>query len=95
MYICVESGVLTPVHTERSGRYFLMIAFHNFGWGWLFHRLAGIYWEPGAYQIILNSVLLLYFKEITSLELEKKLIKNIFVIVIATFCRFMPTFPQK
>lgn len=52
---------------DRKTRY-LMFLFNNFGWGHPFNRLAGPYWEPGAFQIVLNYALILYYNEISHLK---------------------------
>ena len=54
----------------------------------LFHRdldrLSGMYWEPGAYQIVLNITLLLYFNDIVKQQLSVKEYIMLFFVIIAS-----------
>lgn len=50
---------------------YMMFAFNNFGWFVSFKRCAGPYWEPGAFQIVLNYALVLYFEEISKLKISR------------------------
>lgn len=84
IFMIVEAGILSPSEVSRGGRSFLLLFFHNVGWKELFGRLAGIYWEPGAYQIVLNMTFFLYLKEIISWDLSKSVKKKMCVVLLAS-----------
>lgn len=83
IFLLVEFGFVSTTYVSKSGRGSEMFLFHNMGWNGLFGRLAGIYWEPGAYQIILNMTIILFMKEIINNQLNKKKIKQFIIIIIA------------
>lgn len=60
------------VYKPGAQKPYMMFAFNNFGWFVSFKRCAGPYWEPGAFQIVLNYALVLYFKEISKLQVNRK-----------------------
>lgn len=64
---------------------FYVYAFHTFGgakWG-LYNQMAGIFWEPGIYQMALNSALLLNSDLIFNFKKEKNSKFKIIIIIIA------------
>jgi len=74
---------LTVVYGPLNDVY-LMYFFNNFGWGYPFERLAGPYWEPGVFQIILISAIMFYFNEISQFKFNVPLGKiKLIVIVVA------------
>lgn len=84
IFFLVENQIFT---TSNDGP-FMMFLFHNMGWRTeLFGRLAGMYWEPGAYAIILNTIILLYLNDIANHRLlldEKKKLAVIFLALVLT-----------
>ena len=75
---------LIPLHIEeKAGVRYLMFLYNNFGWDYPFDRLAGPYWEPGAFQIILNYVLIMYFNEICNFSFSVPYGKLKILIIIA------------
>lgn len=79
VYIGVEIGIFLPKLIDGV----LFFLFHNLGWAKLFHRLAGLYWEPGAYAIILNTALILYLNDILANRINKSDIKKLSIIILA------------
>lgn len=73
---------LTFIPKPGYGR-FMMFALNNFGWWFPFNRLAGPYWEPGVFQIVLNYALIMYFKEISSLNFSDVSKAKLFVVLLA------------
>ena len=85
LYILWQQKIITltlirgPLNDE-----YLIYLFNNFGWGYPFYRLAGPYWEPGVFQIILISSIMFYFNEITQFKLDIPFGKiKLIVIIIA------------
>lgn len=72
---------LTLVHGNKNDQY-LMFLFNNFGWGYPFDRLAGPYWEPGAFQIVLNYAVILYFNELCHFKFNVKNGKKKMAIIV-------------
>lgn len=85
LFFVVESGFVTPEYQTKGNSEALMFMFHKMGGEGrsLFGRLAGIYWEPGAYQIILNMGLLLYINELINNKISKSQIRKFIIIIIA------------
>lgn len=77
-----EFNLITPsIHPKGT---FLTYAGITLGWDTgLFHRLAGIFHEPGAFQILLNIILILFLKEISYWQLNKSEKLKLTVIIIA------------
>lgn len=69
LFLLQQSNLIPlKIETTPGGVRFLMFLFNNFGWGLPFDRLAGPYWEPGAFQIVLNYALIMYLNEICSFK---------------------------
>lgn len=83
IYALVETGFVQPSLIQHNNQKIMMFLCHTVGWSDLFGRLAGIFWEPGAYQIVLNLVLLLYIKELSDFALSKKQIIKLAIVVVA------------
>lgn len=92
-YICLigvpvfflnELGVLpTVIRTLGDADYKLFGPF-TLGWPWDFHRFSGIWHEPGACQIVLNSVLWLNYDKLCKWEWERQELRKIIVIIIGS-----------
>ena len=59
IFMLNEISILSPISINYKGDNYLMSYLHTIGWNVPFHRLAGLWWEPGAYQIVLNMTLFL------------------------------------
>lgn len=72
IYLLCSFGILPSYHTQMNGTTFLMSNYiFTIGWWWPFGRFSGIWHEPGACQIILNTILWLNFKKIQNWDLSK------------------------
>lgn len=72
IYILSSFGILPSYHTQMNGTTFLMSNYiFTIGWWWPFGRFSGIWHEPGACQIILNTILWLNFKKIQHWNLTR------------------------
>ena len=83
IFLIVEGGLVSPSVYSKGGLTSVMFLFHHMGNPSLFGRLAGIYWEPGAYQIVLNMVFILYSDVIIKREIGKSLRIKFLIILIA------------
>ena len=57
VYVFYYIGIFSAVTMTSSYTDYMVCLYHCVGWAEPFDRLAGIYWEPGAYQIVLNITL--------------------------------------
>lgn len=74
VFLLSELNILSYSKIPYKDGQFCMLLFHTIGWSAPFHRLAGIYWEPGVYQIILNTTLFIsinYFHSRPDIKLKK------------------------
>lgn len=76
-------GLVSPTINYGADPPTYMLFAHNVGRTAVSPRLSGIYWEPGAYQIVLNIVFLLHIKEIIENRIAKKDRKKFIVILVA------------
>jgi len=78
-------NIIPTTHVYKPGaeKPYMMFAFNCFGWFSSFGRCAGPYWEPGAFQIVLNYALVLFFNEISAFHLTKEEKIKLGIIVIA------------
>ena len=84
LYAMQQLGLL-PLRTifkPGAGRY-MVFAFNNFGWLQPFNRLAGPYWEPGVFQIVLSFALFFYFDEIARLDFSRVSLKKLLIVLLA------------
>lgn len=60
------------------------IIFYGYSLGWpnLFHRFAGLWHEPGACQIILNTVICLHYHEFVTWTWQKNQLLKMIIIII-------------
>lgn len=65
---------------------YIMFFIFNLGWETPFGRMASIWHEPGACQIFLNMVILLYLDEIKQGRLSSAQWKKIIIIVLGVLC---------
>lgn len=73
-------NMITPDMQVHDFAIYRMYLWENLGWGDSFHRMASLFWEPGACQVILNGTLLLYLDDIVHKKLSKK--DNVKVIIV-------------
>ena len=72
VYLLCSFDILPSYHTRMGGVPFIMSnLIFTIGWEHPFGRFAGIWHEPGACQIILNTLLWLNFKKIQNWDLTK------------------------
>lgn len=85
LFLLVENGLVSPTTIIKNQHVHQMFMLHNFGWSrtGTFGRMAGIYWEPGAYQIVLNMTFFLYFRELISNKMTKAQIIKLLIVSIA------------
>lgn len=92
VYIGVEYFNLPTSITNTETRDYTTFLLNNMGVnGVLLHRLSGFYWEPGVFQIILNSTIILYLKEIKEFKLSRKEKKQFIIIITAIFLTYSTT----
>lgn len=66
-----------------SGQYFMFSFYHTWGWQTAFNRNAGMFWEPGAFEIYIN-IALIFLLDNNSIE-KKDIFKVVlFIITIIT-----------
>ena len=80
----IELELFTPQIVNRPGAegQYMEFFFHCVGWNFLFHRNAGLFHEPGAYQYFLNFALIFFIPEIKEGILKRKEKWQRLVIVI-------------
>ena len=80
----IELELFTPQIVNRPGAegQYMEFFFHCVGWNFLFHRNAGLFHEPGAYQYFLNFALIFFIPEIKEGILKRKEKWQMLVIVI-------------
>ena len=61
IFILYESGVIGSTDLTVRDAIYVMCMGENMGWYIDYHRIAGPFWEGGAYQIFLNIALLLKY----------------------------------
>lgn len=80
-----EVGVLPSYSlTLPSGTQYTMFLIYTLGWPLDFHRYSGIWHEPGACQIITNTVLWLYYENFTKWNFEKGQLKKLLVLFLGS-----------
>jgi len=81
VYLLIEYE-MSPFSVIDRGFYWSCIGV-SVGWpSGLFHRFAGFYHEPGACQIVLNLVFILYINEIRNWNLSKSEKRELLVILL-------------
>lgn len=91
IFFFVEIGVLSykTVYIGASGdREYAMFGIYTLGWPWLFHRFSGIWHEPGACQIVLNTIIWLHFENIILWKWGKYQRIKLLVIFIVSLTTF-------
>lgn len=82
--LLVESGVIHPSMISANGASKYTFLLHVFGNpNGLWERLAGIYWEPGAYQVILSTTIFLCLDEAYAIKESKHTILKFLVLLVA------------
>lgn len=80
-----EMGILpTQVLETPSGTSFTVFVIYTLGWPDAFERYSGIWHEPGAAQIVTNSILWLHYTNFVKWKWEKGQLKKIFVIFLGS-----------
>lgn len=86
IFVMSEMGILS--YTIRSigasKNEYSMYGIYTLGWPLLFHRFSGIWHEPGACQIILNTIIWMHFDNIINWEWGKRLKYKLLTILIAS-----------
>lgn len=77
-----ELGMVSTSIISKGDRVFSVFLFNVLGWQNLFHRMAGIFWEPGAYQIVLFINLILYFDLLAKSKVSTSLLGKLLIIVL-------------
>lgn len=77
----------TTLQLEKASDY-TMFYCYTLGWPYIFHRFSGIWHEPGACQIVLNTVLWLYFDNLRRWKWNKGDLVKILVIGIGSVMTF-------
>lgn len=82
LYFMVSYKLVETNITYIQGKRHMMYLFNNFGWNVLFGRNSGMFWEPGAFQILLNIALIFMIDDsLKERVVKKKAIKNIIIIL--------------
>ena len=84
VFLLTEANVLPLYSINVNSTTYEMFLVYAIGWPTIFHRFAGIWHEPGACQIILNTVLWLHLYEIRTWSLDNRLKFKLAVILIAS-----------
>ena len=89
IFLFVENGILgyniVQIGISNTNtREYAMYGVYTLGWPWLFHRFSGIWHEPGACQIILNTIIWLHFDNIIHWKLSKYQKYKLAVILVAS-----------
>lgn len=66
-----EAGVITPSVVTHNNSIYLMFMMETLGWSGPFHRMAGMFWEPGACQVIFDGTLILFLLDFFQKKLKK------------------------
>lgn len=77
-------GLPSYTLTLPSGTQYTMFFIYTLGWPLDFHRYSGLWHEPGACQIITNTVLWLYFKNFIEWNFERGQLRKLFVIFLGS-----------
>ncbi len=77
----------TTLKLEKANDY-TMFYCYTLGWPYIFHRFSGFWHEPGACQIVLNTVLWLYFDNFRRWKWYKGDLVKILVIGIGSVMTF-------
>ncbi len=89
VFILNEFDYLPTYVVKSPGREtYSMFLFYTLGWPSSFHRFSGIWHEPGACQIVLNTILWLHVKHITRWNWKENELKKIVVIFIGAILTF-------
>lgn len=84
VFLLSELNVLPVYVVTLAGSDYTMFLFYTLGWPDMFHRFSAIWHEPGACQIVLNTVLWLHFDKFCSWNWDSKQLKKCIVILIGS-----------
>lgn len=79
-FVLYEIGIISPMRVETNTGKFYLSFLHRHIEG----QLSGMYWEPGAYQIILNFTLILYLGNLAKGNVTGREKLMICIIVLAS-----------
>ena len=83
VYLCFYMFDLPTIYFPyQDGTIYCMIGPYTLGWPYLFERYSGIWHEPGAGQIILNTILWLNFDKIVKRKYSRMDVCKYLVIVL-------------
>lgn len=82
VFYLYEFGILFSTNIKVGKIIYVMCFWENMGWGYNYHRIAGIFWEGGAYQIFINYALLLKFEQLTR---KKATLTDLLQIIIMSY----------
>lgn len=82
VFIFSEFDLLPLQSVVIAGDVKVMFCGYSLGWPNLFHRFAGLWHEPGACQIILNTVICLHYNEFVAWKWKKRQLFKIIIIMI-------------
>lgn len=87
IFLLCEIGIIGYNTITYNGGNYLMCGPNVIGWSEPFHRFAGIFWEPGANQIIINwTIFLVLLKESTvqGLKIHRRYLIILILMSLAT-----------
>ena len=79
-FLLSEMNLIAQNYIELENGYFVMSYLHRYIPG----RLSGMFWEPGAYQIILNFTLIIYLKDLANSQISRMEKFMLISIIIAS-----------
>jgi len=72
-------------HKIIAGNWFTYAPYHTWGWETAFHRNAGMFWEPGAFQAFINIALLILINDKSKIDwVNDKRTIVIFILFMGT-----------
>ena len=85
IFILYESGVIGSTYLTVRDAIYVMCMGENMGWYIDYHRIAGPFWEGGAYQIFLNIALLLKYNDLYDKKLERRDLMQLVLLYFVIF----------
>ena len=84
IYALYHVGLLSPRSVEGvHGGTFSLLLFDVIKLGYDSNRMCSLWWEPSAFQVVLSMTLFLYIPDMISNLFNKKILKKIFVLILA------------
>lgn len=91
VFILCEIGSIGYSLITYNGEPYLMCGINVIGWSEPFHRFAGIFWEPGANQIIINWTIFIVLLSESTFEGVKKHKKYLLILVLMSLATMSTT----